>query len=104
MDIVANLTGMLQRGQDTALLRFSLGSELLKRAEHGAAIEHLQAAILKDPDYSAAYKNLGKAYVAHDEPEAAKATFTKGIAVAEAQGDKQAAKEMTVFLKRLHRG
>jgi len=104
MDIVDSLSGMLQRGQDSALLRFSLGSELLKRDATAAAIEHLHAAIDQDPHYSAAYKLLGKALLAADQADAAKATYREGIAVAEARGDKQAAKEMTVFLKRLNKG
>jgi predicted Zn-dependent protease len=104
MDIVDTLSGMLQRGQDSALLRFSLGSELLKRDATVAAIEHLQMAIRQDPNYSAAYKLLGKALLADDQPDAAKATYSEGIAVAQARGDKQAAKEMTVFLKRLNKG
>ena len=54
-----------------------------------------------DPRYSAAWKLLGKA-----ESEAgllieARATYRQGIAAAEARGDIQAAKEMTVFAKRI---
>ena len=101
MDIVSSLEGMLERGQDSALLRFSLGGEYVKRAEWTPAIEHLRVALRQDPNYSAAYKLLGKALAEDDQGEAARQVYTEGIRVAEARGDKQAAKEMTVFLRRL---
>ena len=56
-----------------------------------------------DPDYSAAWKLLGKARIACGDNEAAKAAYRQGITVAEKRGDLQAAKEMQVFLKRLER-
>ena len=103
MGLVEGLEGMLERGQDSALLRFSLGNEYLKRGELRIAIEHLHAALTQDPEYSAAYKLLGKALVDDDQGDAARRVYTQGIHVAEAQGDKQVAKEMAVFLRRLHK-
>ncbi|MHB8534369.1 MAG: tetratricopeptide repeat protein [Sulfuricaulis sp.] len=94
---------MLGRGQDSALLRYSLGTEYMKLDQFGKAAEHLRQAVTKDPKYSAAWKLLGKALAdAGDKPEAIKA-YEDGIKVAEEKGDKQAAKEMTVFLKRLRK-
>jgi Tfp pilus assembly protein PilF len=98
-----NLEGMLQRGQDSALLRFSLGSECLKEGDHDAAIGHLEEALRQDPAYSAAWKKLGEAQVAAGAPERAMEVYRRGIATAEAQGDVQAAREMQVFLRRLQR-
>ena len=46
---------------------------------------------------------LGKALIEAAREREAIAAFTQGITVATAQGDVQAAKEMTVFLKRLMR-
>ena len=40
-----NLETMLQRGQDSPLLRFSLGSECLKEGDVVAAIGHLREAL-----------------------------------------------------------
>ena len=52
---------------------------------------------------TAAWKLLGKALAeAGDGPGAATA-YAQGIAVAEARGDVQAAKEMRVFLRRLEK-
>ncbi len=103
MSIIDNLEAMLARGQDTALLRYSLGGEYLKVDQFDKAAEHLRQAVAKDPKYSAAWKLLGKALAdAGNKDEAIKA-YEDGIKVAEEKGDKQAAKEMTVFLRRLQK-
>lgn len=94
---------MLKRGQDSALLRFSLGNEYLAADDPQAAAEHLRAAVDKDPEYSAAWKLLGKSLAALDDAAGAIDAYRQGIATAEATGDRQAAKEMRVFLKRLER-
>jgi uncharacterized protein HemY len=98
-----NLELMLQRGQDSPLLRFSLGSECLKEGDYLVAIGHLQEAVQQKPAYSAAWKKLGEAYAASGAPGRAEAVYLQGIEAAEAQGDVQAAREMRVFLRRLQR-
>jgi len=101
--VLANLLRMLESGRDTALLRFSIGNEYLKSGEAAAAAEHLRAAVKHDPGYSAAWKLLGRALETGDDPAGALDAYRKGIAVAERKGDKQAAKEMQVFVRRLER-
>jgi predicted Zn-dependent protease len=56
-----------------------------------------------DPAYSAAWKLLGKALSEAGQPGEALAAYEQGIVVAEARGDLQAAREMTVFARRLRR-
>lgn len=94
------LEAMLDTGRDSALLRFSLGELLFKEGDTGAAAAHLQQAVAQDPQYSAAWSLYGKALAAGGDPEAAIEAFDEGIAVAEARGDNQAAKQMRVFRKR----
>jgi predicted Zn-dependent protease len=101
--LIDNLLGMLGKGRDDALLRYSLGNEYLKSEEPAAAIAHLRAALVHDPAYSAAWKLLGKALEATGALHEALDAFREGIAVAERKGDKQAAKEMTVFARRIER-
>ncbi|WP_255990695.1 tetratricopeptide repeat protein [Chitinolyticbacter albus] len=98
---IAALSAMLARGQDNALLRFGLGQALLADGQAADAIVHLRAAIAHDAKYSAAYKLLGKALAVMGDTAAAADAYRDGIAVAEARGDIQAAREMKVFLKRL---
>jgi predicted Zn-dependent protease len=100
---IENLLRMLESGRDNALLRFSLGNEYLKSGEPDRAVEHLEAALKHDPAYSAAWKLLGRALEACERLPAALAAYREGIAVAERKGDKQAAKEMGVFARRVER-
>lgn len=95
---------MLDQGQDNALLRFSLGREYLNAGDPAAAIEHLAVAVKHDPGYSAAWRELGKAHERNGDREQARSAYEGGIQAAEQGGDKQAAREMQVFRKRLDRG
>lgn len=97
------LQRLLDSGREDALLRYSLGSEWLAAAEPAEAVPHLQRAVELDPDYSAAWKLLGGALADTGDAEAAAAAYRRGIEVAEARGDKQAAREMQVFLRRIEK-
>jgi len=103
MAILDNLEAMLARGQDNALVRYGIGAEYLKLNQFDKAAEHLHKAVEKDPKYSAAWKLLGKALADAGRNDEAIKAYENGIKVAEEKGDKQAAKEMAVFLKRLQK-
>ena len=103
MSMIKNLEAMLEAGQDNALLRFTLGSALFKQGDAAQAVTQLRAAVGHDPNYSAAWKIYGKALQAIGELEDARLAFESGISAAERHGDVQAAKEMKVFLKRVHK-
>ena len=100
MSIIDNFEAMLARGQDSALLRYGLGSAYLKAQQPDRAAEHLALAVRQDPDYSAAWKLYGQALAALGQHPQAIDAFDQGIATAERKGDIQAAKEMRVFRKR----
>ena len=100
-DAIARLRAQCGGPRDGALLRFSLGVALFDDGEHAAAREALQQAVAFDPAYSAAWKLLGKACVAVGDTSAAADAWRHGIDVAQKRGDKQAEKEMSVFLRRL---
>lgn len=101
MSIIENFEALLARGQDNALLRYSLGNEYLKVGDLARATTHLRACVGLDPGYSAAWKLLGKALTDNGQRDEAVTAYQSGIAAAEKKGDIQAAKEMRVFLKRL---
>ncbi|MEK6551578.1 MAG: tetratricopeptide repeat protein, partial [Pseudomonadota bacterium] len=96
MAMLNKLEAMLAGGQDNALLRFSLGSEHLKAKQLDQAIEHFRKCLQHDPKYSAAWKLLGQALTDAGQPEEAVKVYEEGLRVAEANGDKQAVKEMGV--------
>lgn len=101
--IIANLEKLLGGPRDGALLRYSLGNEWLKADEPARAAACFREAVNRDPDYSAAWKLLGKALAESGSLAEALEAYRGGIAVATAKGDLQAAKEMGVFAKRIAR-
>jgi Tfp pilus assembly protein PilF len=101
--MLESLEKMLAQGMDNALLRFGLGKGYLDAGEFARAAEHLQRCVEFDPNYSAAWKLLGKAHLEQGDQAAAEHAWQQGIGAAKSHGDKQAEKEMTVFLKRLQR-
>ena len=101
MTTVAALEKLLAAGHDNALLRFGLGNAHLDAGEAAQALPHLQRCVAFDPGYSAAWKLLGKAHAALGDAAAARAAWTQGLEAARRHGDKQAEKEMTVFLRKL---
>jgi Tfp pilus assembly protein PilF len=103
MDPSARFEALLAAGKDSALLRFGLGSHYLHAGDALRAAQHLRSAVAQDPAYSAAWKLLGKALEAIEDPAGAADAYRSGIAVAEKRGDKQAAREMAVFLRRIER-
>lgn len=101
MNPVERFEALLAQGKDNALLRFGLGSQYLQAGDAARAATHLQAAVAHAPDYSAAWKLLGKALAAAGRRDEAITAYRSGIVAADRRGDKQASKEMTVFLRRL---
>ena len=98
---VQTLENLLAKGTDNALLRFGLGKALLDGGDAVAAAEHFNQCLVFDPEYSAAWKLLGKALLVAGDQAGARQAWVRGIEVASGKGDKQAEKEMSVFLRRL---
>jgi Tfp pilus assembly protein PilF len=94
---------MLAAGRDGALLRFSLGGGYLAAGDPALAATHLARAVALDPGYTAAWKLYGKALADSGRADDALAAWRQGIAVAAARGDRQAEKEMRVFVRRIER-
>jgi Tfp pilus assembly protein PilF len=101
--MIPQLEKLLGTPRDGALLRYSLGLEYAKAGDHARAAQYLRDAVERDPNYSAAWKMLGKSLAETERNEEALAAFKQGIAAAQKKGDRQAEKEMTVFLKRLEK-
>ena len=103
MDAVQRFEALLAAGKEGALLRFSLGMEYLKAGDAARAAQHLRKAVELDPAYSAAWKLLGKALEHEQRTDEAIDAYGRGIEAADKRGDKQAAKEMGVFRRRLEK-
>ena len=101
--LIAGLRAQCGGPRDGALLRFSLGNALLGDGQPAEAAAELRRALDFDAGYSAAWKLLGKACLAMDDRAGAAHAWRQGITAASQRGDKQAQKEMSVFLRRLER-
>jgi len=102
-DLIANLEALLAKGNDAPSLRFALATRYLAAGDAAAAVGHAEAAVALDATYSAGWKLLGQARAAAGDESGAAEAFRRGIDVADARGDRQAAKEMQVFLRRLEK-
>ncbi|CAM4004471.1 MULTISPECIES: tetratricopeptide repeat protein [Bordetella] len=102
-DLVKRLEAMLAKGQNNAMLRLSLGKAYTEQEQFDVAAPHLRAALELDPQYSVAWKWLGKALQGQGDLAGARQAWESGIAAAQARGDQQIIKELQVFIKRLDR-
>ncbi|QIL79514.1 tetratricopeptide repeat protein [Diaphorobacter sp. HDW4A] len=100
-DMTQRLEAMLASGKETSLLRYTLGKNYIEAEQFERAREHLERAVELDPNYSVAWKFLGKAALELGDREASRAAWNRGLACAEARGDAQVVKELGVFLRRL---
>lgn len=85
------------------MLRFGLGKGFLDAGEAPRAADHLQRCVEQDPKYSAAWKLLGKARQTCGDLDGARHAWEQGLLAARAHGDKQAEREMDVFLRKLNK-
>ena len=85
------------------MVLYSLGNELFKEGRYEEARDHLRRAIENKPDYSVAYRMLGRAHYELHENADARNVFLKGKEVARENGDLQTVKEIDVFLRRLEK-
>jgi uncharacterized protein HemY len=94
---------LLEKDPENPMILCSLGIELFKEGRYLEAREHLRRAIENKPDYSVAYRILGRAHFELRENTEARRVFTEGREVALANGDLQTVREIDVFLRRLEK-
>lgn len=89
------------KAPENVVVRYSLGREYLKLKRYAEAERELREALRLKPDYSAAYRELGKSLVGLERLDEAREIYTKGAEVACEKGDLQTQREIEVFLRRL---
>jgi predicted Zn-dependent protease len=92
---------LLERDPNNPMVLYSLGNELFKEGRYQEARDHLRRAVENKPDYSVAYRMLGRAHYELREDAEARKVFAKGREVATENGDLQTVKEIDVFRRRL---
>ena len=94
---------LLERDPENPMVLYSLGSELFKEKKYSEAREHLDRAVRNKPDYSVAYRTLGRTLYELGEDHEARRVFSEGREVAQRNGDLQTVKEIDVFTRRLEK-
>src|ERR687884_2026285 len=94
---------LLDKDPKNPMILYSLGNELFKEDRYGEARDLLQRAVENKPDYSVAYRMLGRAHYELHENAEARRIFAEGREVAQENGDLQTVREIDVFLRRLDR-
>ena len=94
---------LLEKSPDNPMILCSLGIELFKEGRYPEAREYLARAVEKKPDYSVAYRMLGRTHFELRENTEARRVFARGREVAQANGDLQTVREIDVFVRRLEK-
>lgn len=94
---------LLDRDPENPMVLYSLGSELFKEERYEEARDHLRKAVENKPDYSVAYRTLGRSLYELEQDEEALRVFEQGREIARGNGDLQTVKEIDVFTKRLQK-
>lgn len=94
---------LLERDPQNPMVLYSLGNELFKEGSYAEARDHLRRAVDNKPDYSVAYRMLGRAHYELHEDAEAQSVFERGREVAKGNGDLQTVKEIDVFMRRLQK-
>jgi predicted Zn-dependent protease len=94
---------LLARDPSNPMVLYSLGNELFKEGDYVEARDYLQLAVENKPDYSVAYRMLGRSHYELHENAEARTVFLKGKEVAQENGDLQTVKEIDVFMRRLQK-
>jgi len=94
---------LLEKSPDNPMILCSLGIELFKEGRYPEAREYLARAVEKKPDYSVAYRMLGRTHFELRENTEARRVFARGREVAQENGDLQTVREIDVFVRRLEK-
>ena len=92
---------LLEKDPENPMVLYTLGNELFKEKKYSEAREYLTRAIRNKPDYSVAYRTLGRALYELREDTEARRVFAEGREVAQSNGDLQTVREIDVFVRRL---
>ncbi len=95
------LKRLLEQDPANELARYGLAMEYARAGEWEQAAEHLEALLEVNPDYAAAYFQLGQVLEKLGRIEQARQTYRLGIQVHERQGNQQARRELERALQLL---
>lgn len=92
---------IIEMDPDDVLGYFGAGRACLDLKRFGEAVEHFRKVVELQRDYTVAWANLGTAFAALGETDAARETFETGIEVGEEKGDMMPVRDMQTRLRNL---
>ena len=81
-----------------AFTRYGLALECTNTGDSAAALEHFRLLVAAHPEYVPAYFHFGQLLAKLSQPDAARKTFSDGIAVARKAGDNHSLSELQAAL------
>src|SRR5882672_5084442 len=97
---VAKLRALLDRDPDDPTTWFTLGRAQLELSRWREAIDAFQHALARNPRYSAAHRDLGRALLEAGEVAEAARVLRGALELARESGDLQTGREMETYLQR----
>jgi len=88
------LLDFLENSPGDAFISFAIAKEYEGLGQLDKSLTTYEALVKSQPDYVGTYYHLGKLYEKLEKFEEAETTFTTGISIAKAAGDKHAAGEL----------
>jgi len=88
------LLDFLENSPGDAFISFAIAKEYEGLGQLDKSLTAYEALVKSQPDYVGTYYHLGKLYEKLEKFDAAETTFTTGISIAKAAGDKHAAGEL----------
>lgn len=95
------IEAMLTKSPDDTFLLYGLAMEVLKEGDEEGAIGRLKGVTEKDPNYQAAFQQLGQLFANRGQISEAKQWLERGVAAARRSGNAHAAEEMQGFMMSL---
>ena len=94
MNRIEALKKFLSDDPDDAFASYALALEYIKMNRIADAIFLLEQLLMKDPDYLAAYYQLGKLFEMNHDFEKSAATYQRGMEVARKKNDQKTFNEL----------
>jgi Flp pilus assembly protein TadD len=101
--LIQQIKAEIQKDPADPTIHFLLGLECIKAGRFDEATSALGRTVELRPDYTAAWRQLGKAHEKAGRIDQARTAYQRGIEVANQTGDLQAGKECSAVLHRLDR-
>jgi tetratricopeptide (TPR) repeat protein len=101
MTRLQQMLAFLERDPDDSFARYAVAIEYAAEKNFDTAIDYLSELRRRDPDYVAAYFQLGQIYTALERWDQAEEALSSGIEVGRRIGDRHAVAEMQEALDEL---